>query len=78
MIRANNEKELIEILKLISEESVKSAKRKLNETVDNAQASYSKALAYEEERYDTGLKEQEDDAAAEETQDEPAEEVEAE
>jgi len=72
MIRANNEKELIEILKLISEESVKSAKRKLNETVDNAQASYSKALAYEESKYDTSLSEQEDND--DDTQSEPPEE----
>lgn len=71
MIKANNEKELLEILKIISEESVKKAKKGLYENADPAQSSYKKAMEYEENRYDTSLSEQEDeeenvDAEAEE------------
>lgn len=61
MIKANNEKELLQILKIISEESVKKAKKGLYENTDPAQSSYKKAMEYEENRYDTSLSEQEDE-----------------
>ena len=37
MIKIDNEKDLLNILKIISEESVKKAKRTLNESTDDAQ-----------------------------------------
>tara|TARA_Y100000992_G_scaffold300394_1_gene268973 strand:- start:4105 stop:4803 length:699 start_codon:yes stop_codon:yes gene_type:complete len=57
MIKINNEKDLLSILKIISEESVKKAKRSLNENTDAAQENYLKMMQREESFYGVDLNE---------------------
>ena len=67
MIKVNNEKQLTEILKIFAQESVKKAKKVLNEDV--AQQNYSTALNAAEKSYGVKLKEEE----VEEAEDTPVE-----
>lgn len=69
MIKVNNEKQLTEILKIFAQESVKKAKKVLNEDV--AQQNYSTALNAAEKSYGVKLKEEEE--AETEAEDAPAE-----
>ena len=57
MIKIDNEKDLLNILKIISEESVKKAKRTLNESTDDAQQNYLKMMQREESFYGVDLNE---------------------
>ena len=57
MIKIDNEKDLLNILKIISEESVKKAKRTLNESTDDAQQNYLKIMQREESFYGVDLNE---------------------
>ena len=67
MIHAKNEKQLLDILKIVSEEAVKHAKKKvLRESQDPALEMYKKALEYDMNKYGTNLSEQEE--AEEETE----------
>ena len=51
MFRINSEKELLGLLKVFAEESVKKAKKTLHESADHAQESYLKNLKREEGIY---------------------------
>jgi hypothetical protein len=62
MMRASNEKELINILKIIAEESVKKTKKDLFESADSAQQRFSDQLKMHEKVYGVNLSEQEDEA----------------
>ena len=75
MFKVNTESELLELLKIVSEEAVKKTKRTLSESKDPAQNSYMQSLKASEGIYGVGLTEQED-VEAEET--EPTEEPEPE
>ena len=57
MIKIDNEKDLLNILKIISEESVKKAIRTLNESTDDAQQNYLKMMQREESFYGVDLNE---------------------
>ena len=57
MIRINNEKEFLNILKIISEESVNKARVSLNENVDSAQSNYMEMLKQDESFYGVDLNE---------------------
>lgn len=64
MFKVNSEKELLRLLKVISEESVKKSKKMLNESSDSAQSRYMKSLDASENLYGK-LSEQEATAPAE-------------
>jgi hypothetical protein len=57
MIRINNEKEFLNILKIISEESVNKARVSLNENADSAQSNYMKMIKQDESFYGVDLNE---------------------
>jgi len=57
MIRINNEKDFLNILKIISEESVNKARASLNENVDSAQSKYMEMLKKDESIYGVDLNE---------------------
>ena len=59
MIKVNNEKDFLNILKIISEESVKKAKSTLRENKDEAQSNYLNMLRKEESFYNVSLDEKE-------------------
>ena len=61
MLRANNEKEFLQILKIISEEAVKKSRKTLNENVDSAQSRYHSGLSQSESIYGVSLTEREDE-----------------
>lgn len=71
MFRINSESELLQLLKVVSEEAVKKSKKTLNEAVDSAQERYMSTLKASEQTYGVSLSEQEEEPAAEE---EPPEE----
>ena len=86
MFRINSESELLQLLKVVSEEAVKKSKKTLNEAVDSAQERYMSTLKASEQSYGVSLSEQEEEppeeeAAAEETPDDseapPEEETDA-
>ncbi len=60
MFKINTEKELLGLLKVISEEAVKKSKNMLNETVDTAQERYATSLKSSEGLYGVSLSEQEE------------------
>lgn len=80
MIKVNNEKDFLNILKIISEESVKKAKSTLRENKDEAQSNYLNMLRKEESFYNVSLDEKEkndaEDIDEEEDQASDEEEVE--
>ena len=63
MLKVKNEKHLLEILKIISEESVKKSKNILKEEKDSAQDRYMSSLSKSENMYGVSLTEQEDEEA---------------
>ena len=69
MFRINSESELLQLLKIVSEEAVKKSRKTLSEAVDTAQERYMTNLRASESTYGVKLSEQE--AAEEEP---PAEE----
>ena len=71
MFRINSENELLQLLKIVSEEAVKKSRKTLNEAVDVAQERYINNLRASENTYGVGLTEQE--GAAEEEAEEPVE-----
>ena len=68
MFRINSESELLQLLKVVSEEAVKKSRKSLNESTDVAQERYIANLRASESSYGVGLTEQED---AEPVEDEP-------
>ena len=64
MFKINTEKELLGLLKVISEEAVKKSKNMLNETVDTAQERYATSLKSSEGLYGVSLSEQEEAEAS--------------
>jgi hypothetical protein len=73
MFEIKSERELLTLLKLISEESVRMSRKALNETSDPYVSKYYENLKDDEERFNVSLTEQEE-AEAEEPADEPTEE----
>lgn len=69
MLKVKNEKHLLEILKIISEESVKKSKNILKEAKDSAQDRYMSSLSKSENMYGVSLTEQEEEADDEENKD---------
>ena len=61
MIKANNEKELLNILKVFAQESVKKARYSLNESNDPAQDKYLENLKFAQNKYEINLDEQDGD-----------------
>ena len=79
MFKIKTESELLQLLKVVSEEAVKKSRKSLNEAVDTAQQRYMNTLKASEQTYGVSLSEQEEEAQAEETDEElpePAEEKE--
>jgi len=74
MFKINSEGELLQLLKVVSEEAVKKSRKTLNEAVDTAQERYMTTLRASENTYGVKLSEQEEEEAV----DEPAEESESE
>ena len=60
MIKANSEKELLSILKIFAQESVKKAKNNLSESVDPAQESYLGSLENAKDKFEVDLSERDD------------------
>ena len=60
MFKINSESELINLLKIISEEAVKSSKKSLNEGSDPAHAAYANNIKASESFYGVSLSEQEE------------------
>jgi len=60
MFRINSESELLQLLKVVSEEAVKKSKKTLNEAVDTAQERYMTTLKASEQTYGVSLSEQEE------------------
>lgn len=60
MFKIKSESELINVLKIISEEAVRSSKKKLNESSDPAQTAYASNLQASESFYGVSLSEQEE------------------
>jgi len=77
MFRINSENELLQLLKIVSEEAVKKSRKTLNEAVDTAQERYMNNLAASEQTYG-GLSEQEDEEPKKEAEPEQEEPKEAE
>tara|TARA_R110000824_G_scaffold87021_2_gene214829 strand:- start:220 stop:906 length:687 start_codon:yes stop_codon:yes gene_type:complete len=61
MFKINSEKELLNLLKIVSVEAVKKSKQSLNESTDNAQERYLTQLKASENKYSVGLTEQEEE-----------------
>ena len=61
MLKVNSESELLNILKIISEESVRKSRRMLKEEADPAQKNYIDGLSKSESNYGVSLSEQEED-----------------
>ena len=77
MFKINSEKELLQLLKVVSEEAVKKSKKTLNESADTAQERYMTNLRASENTYGVGLTEQEEEVAEETPEEEaPAEDTE--
>lgn len=77
MFKINSERELLQLLKVVSEEAVKKSKKTLNEAIDTAQERYMTNLRASENTYGVGLTEQEEEAAEETPEEEaPAEDTE--
>ena len=66
MFKINSEVELLNLLKVVSEEAVKKSRKTLRESVDAAQERYMSSLRASENVYGVGLSEQEEVAAEEE------------
>ena len=64
MFKINTEQELIQLLKVVSEEAVKKSRKTLSEAVDNAQERYMKAKEASEANFGVQLSEQEEDEAS--------------
>ena len=64
MFKINSERELLRLLKVVSEEAVKKSKKTLNETVDTAQERYMTTLKASEQTYGVALSEQEEEPDA--------------
>ena len=62
MLKIKNEKQLLNILKIISEESVKKSRNILKEEKDSAQDRYMSSLSKSENMYGVSLTEQEEEA----------------
>ena len=78
MFKINSESELLQLLKVVSEEAVKKSKRTLNEAVDAAQERYTANLRASENAFGVGLSEQEEEAPAPApTEEKPEEEKES-
>ena len=76
MFKINSESELLQLLKVVSEEAVKKSQKSLNESIDSAQERYMTTLKASEQTYGVSLSEQEEaveDEAAEETETSPEE-----
>ena len=67
MFKIDNEKDLINVLKIFAEESVSKAKKTLNESIDNAQEKYIQGLTRDEGIYNVNLSEQENEEEQDET-----------
>ena len=65
MFKINSEGELLQLLKIVSEEAVKKSKRTLSEAVDTAQERYMSNIRASENKYGVDLSEQEEDAEPE-------------
>ena len=79
MFKIKTERELLQLLKVVSEEAVKKSRKSLNEAVDTAQQRYMNTLKASEQTYGVSLSEQEQDAPSQEADEElpaPAEEKE--
>ena len=74
MFKIKTESELLQLLKVVSEEAVKKSRKSLNEAVDTAQQRYMNTLKASEQTYGVSLSEQEEEA--DEELPEPAEEKE--
>ena len=74
MFKINSEKELLNLLKVVSQEAVKKSRSVLNETVDKAQERYATSLKASESLYGVNLSEQEE-AEQSATEDEEGEEA---
>jgi len=77
-MKIKNESQLLEILKIYAQESVRKAKKTLNENVDSAIPNYHKGIKAAEAHYNVKLTEQEDEEQPAETEEEPPPEEEAE
>jgi len=76
MFKINSESELLQLLKVVSEEAVKKSHKTLNESIDSAQERYMTTLKASEQTYGVSLSEQEEaveDEAADETETSPEE-----
>ena len=62
MFKINSEIELLQLLKVVSEEAVKKSRKTLNEAVDSAQERYMTNLRASESSYGVNLSEQEEEA----------------
>ena len=64
MFKINSENELLQLLKVVSEEAVKKSRKSLNEAVDAAQERYAANLRASENALGVDLSEQEEEAEA--------------
>ena len=79
MFKINSERELLQLLRAVSQEAVLKSKKELNENTDNAQERYINRLRTSEQNYGVNLSEQEEEEApAPEKEKEAPEETEAE
>ena len=67
MFKINSESELLQLLKVVSEEAVKKSKKTLNEAVDTAQERYMSTLKASEQTYGVSLSEQEEEQEEQES-----------
>lgn len=74
MFKINTEGELLQLLKVISEEAVKKSQKVLNETVDSAQERYMSTLKASETNYGVKLSEQETEEPAEDSEEKASKE----
>ena len=65
MFKINSENELLQLLKIVSEEAVKKSKRTLSEAVDVSQERYMTNLKASENAYGVGLTEQDEETEVE-------------
>ena len=88
MFKINSEDELLQLLKIVSQEAVNKSRKTLREAVDTAQERYMSNLRASENKYGVDLSEQEEEPAADqsapadteaapEQEEEPAEETQA-
>lgn len=68
MFKINSEGELLQLLKIVSEEAVKKSKRTLSEAVDTAQERYMSNIRASENKYGVDLSEQEEETPAQDTE----------